>query len=125
MELVRTFLRRFGAQKLNKKELKEALKVGPKFSDFVTEPTLTENSRGDGRLPQWLKTPIAVGERYSHLKETLRDLKLHTVRRKHFSSVCRNAILSLGMRGSEMPEYWRLLERGRRWEGYSYDYGTI
>ncbi len=55
--------------------LKEALETGPKFADFVSEKVVS----GDGRLPKWLKTPIAVGERYTHLKETLRDLKLHTV----------------------------------------------
>lgn len=55
--------------------LKEALENGPKFDDFVTG----ENLPGKGRLPKWLKTPIPVGERYFQLKETLRDLKLHTV----------------------------------------------
>lgn len=75
---MRTLLRQFSTAK---REFKEALKIGPKFSDFVGENMVenSENSPGDGRLPQWLKTPIAVGERYSHLKETLRDLKLHTV----------------------------------------------
>ena len=55
--------------------LKEALEIGPKFSDFVNGESLP----GNGRLPKWLKTPIPVGERYFQLKETLRDLKLHTV----------------------------------------------
>lgn len=32
------------------------------------------------RLPQWLKTDIAMGKDYHRLKENLRDLKLHTVR---------------------------------------------
>lgn len=67
----------------SKKEFKETLKAGPTFFDFINDKKgekLRTNSSGDARLPQWLKTPIAVGERYSHLKETLRDLKLHTVK---------------------------------------------
>ena len=81
MRLVRCFSS--SAAKIGKTELQEALKTGPKFSDFISsESTQSANSPGNGRLPQWLKTPIAVGERYSHLKETLRDLKLHTVRRQ-------------------------------------------
>lgn len=66
--------------KLTKEVFKEALESGPKFEDFVTGENLP--LPGNGRLPKWLKTPIPVGERYFHLKETLRDLKLHTVRRK-------------------------------------------
>lgn len=82
-------LRGFSNIKLNKTGLKEALKVGPNFSDFVNENTkVAINSPGDGRLPKWLKTPIAIGERYSHLKETLRDLKLHTVNQIICSSNC-------------------------------------
>ena len=33
------------------------------------------------RLPQWLKTDIAMGKDYHRLKENLRDLKLHTVKK--------------------------------------------
>ena len=68
------------ATKLTKEILKEALESGPKFSEFVTL-----NLLGNGRLPKWLKTPIPVGERYYNLKETLRDLKLHTVSIKIYS----------------------------------------
>lgn len=67
--------RGLSSAKLTKNNLIEALENGPKFDDFVSG-----NVRGDGRLPKWLKTPIAVGERYTHLKDTLRGLKLHTVR---------------------------------------------
>lgn len=80
-------LRRFST-----KNLKEALENGPKFEDFITGKSVESVERvsvsvpGDGRLPKWLKTPIAVGERYTHLKETLRDLKLHTVRSEVFIS---------------------------------------
>lgn len=63
--------------KVTKDLLKDALEKGPQFADFVTEKA---SLPGNGRLPKWLKTPIPVGERYTHLKETLRDLKLHTVK---------------------------------------------
>lgn len=65
--------------------LKKALESGPKFSDFISGHISCASEQdsktvpGDGRLPKWLKTPIPVGERYSNLKDTLRDLKLHTV----------------------------------------------
>ena len=64
--------------KATKSSLSAALENGPKFSEFV-EIKNNDSLPGDGRLPKWLKTPIPVGQRYSHLKETLRDLKLHTV----------------------------------------------
>lgn len=32
------------------------------------------------RLPPWLKTEIPIGKNYNKLKNTLRDLNLHTVR---------------------------------------------
>lgn len=31
------------------------------------------------RLPPWLKTEIPIGKNYNRLKNTLRDLSLHTV----------------------------------------------
>lgn len=34
------------------------------------------------RLPPWLKTEIPIGKNYNRLKDTLRELKLHTVRRR-------------------------------------------
>lgn len=64
------------------KTLHEALLKGPSLADFIetkTSSAAPPSIPGDGRLPKWLKTPIPVGERFSHLKETLRDLKLHTV----------------------------------------------
>lgn len=32
------------------------------------------------RLPPWLKTEIPIGKNYNRLKNTLRDLNLHTVK---------------------------------------------
>ena len=61
-------------------KLSEALQTGPSLTDFIeSKESKATSFPGDGRLPKWLKTPIPVGERFSHLKETLRDLKLHTV----------------------------------------------
>lgn len=65
-----------GALKEKPLNLEKALNSGPQFSDFIESAT---GEPGTGRLPKWLKTPIPVGERYTKLKETLRDLKLHTV----------------------------------------------
>lgn len=41
----------------------------------ASEPRLP----GTGRLPGWLKAPIPTGKKYTELKETLRELNLHTV----------------------------------------------
>lgn len=71
--------RRVLSTKVHKSALSEAIENGPKFAEFVEMSS--DNLPGDGRLPKWLKTPIAVGQRYTHLKETLRGLKLHTVQR--------------------------------------------
>lgn len=109
-------IRRLLGTKVNKSKLNEAMEFGPKFSDFIEMKNSTnDNLPGDGRLPKWLKTPIAVGQRYSHLKETLRDLKLHTVLIQiivynidHFIS---------GVRRGQMSKYWRLLEWRRVGEG--------
>ena len=82
------WLRRMSSVKLlQRNSLKAALENGPKFDDFVVGTAdnavqgdfTASNVPGTGRLPKWLKTPIAVGQRYTHLKDTLRDLKLHTV----------------------------------------------
>lgn len=80
-----TLLRQFTTlTKLPKEVLKEALESGPKFTDFISGEgsvaVASAVSVSQPRLPKWLKTPIPVGERYFHLKETLRDLKLHTVK---------------------------------------------
>nr|XP_040043257.1 lipoyl synthase, mitochondrial isoform X1 [Gasterosteus aculeatus aculeatus] len=64
---------------------------GPDLQDFISGE-LSEKSkweeykgnlkRGKGerlRLPPWLKTEIPIGKNFNRLKNTLRDLKLHTV----------------------------------------------
>ncbi|XP_017273098.1 lipoyl synthase, mitochondrial [Kryptolebias marmoratus] len=64
---------------------------GPELRDFISGE-LSERSRwseyrGDLRrqrgerlrLPPWLKTEIPIGKNYNRLKNTLRDLNLHTV----------------------------------------------
>ncbi|CAJ1052132.1 lipoyl synthase%2C mitochondrial [Xyrichtys novacula] len=64
---------------------------GPDLQDFISGE-LSEKSkwteyrgnlkRGKGerlRLPPWLKTEIPIGKNYNKLKNTLRDLNLHTV----------------------------------------------
>lgn len=50
---------------------------GPGLEAFINESV--DNLPGDGRLPTWLKTPIAVGKHFSELKESLKGLSLHTV----------------------------------------------
>ena len=46
----------------------------------TTEPPESPRTpRKHVRLPEWLKTEIPVGKNYTHLKSTLRELKLHTV----------------------------------------------
>ncbi|XP_062865153.1 lipoyl synthase, mitochondrial [Trichomycterus rosablanca] len=64
---------------------------GPNLQDFVSGD-LSEKSRWEEyrgqlkrqrgerlRLPPWLKTEIPIGKNYNRLKNTLRDLNLHTV----------------------------------------------
>ncbi|XP_051983374.1 lipoyl synthase, mitochondrial-like [Xyrauchen texanus] len=71
-----------------KKEIKEN---GLNLQDFISGE-LSEKSKWDEyrgnlkrqkgerlRLPPWLKTEIPIGKNYSKLKNTLRDLNLHTV----------------------------------------------
>jgi lipoic acid synthetase len=55
---------------------------GPSLEEFLSKSAenLQKESLVSDRLPAWLKTPIAVGEKYTKLKDTLRGLKLHTVR---------------------------------------------
>ncbi|KAI9846736.1 MAG: hypothetical protein M1838_001165 [Thelocarpon superellum] len=75
------------------------VKSGPSFEEFVTgrsgiEQALTPedalelktamvgpkgNKREMTRLPEWLKTPVPVGENYKKIKNDLRGLNLHTV----------------------------------------------
>ncbi|KAF7656693.1 hypothetical protein LDENG_00037950 [Lucifuga dentata] len=64
---------------------------GPDLQDFISGE-LSEKSKwteyrgnlkrqkgGRLRLPPWLKTEIPIGKNYNRLKNTLRDLNLHTV----------------------------------------------
>ncbi|XP_036372717.1 lipoyl synthase, mitochondrial [Megalops cyprinoides] len=74
--------------KERKKELSED---GPDLQDFISgelsEKSRWEEYRGNLkrqkgerlRLPPWLKTEIPIGKNYNRLKNTLRDLNLHTV----------------------------------------------
>ncbi|XP_053712834.1 lipoyl synthase, mitochondrial-like [Synchiropus splendidus] len=64
---------------------------GPDLQDFISgelsEKSKWEEYRGNLkrqkgerlRLPPWLKTEIPIGKNYNKLKNTLRDLNLHTV----------------------------------------------
>lgn len=62
--------------------LKQRLQDGaPSLTEFVSSPPPTEDLPGSGRLPSWLKVPIPTGREFSQLKESLRELKLHTVRK--------------------------------------------
>lgn len=81
----------------NLKGFKDELERGPSFQDFVSvdqsqlqtsnlthdsaDPIATKATFQEQRLrmPPWLKTKVPVGENYYRLKETLRDLNLHTV----------------------------------------------
>nr|XP_011440930.2 lipoyl synthase, mitochondrial [Crassostrea gigas] len=64
---------------------KEKIANGPELGDFIHDnPQVNaeniKRKKGERlRLPQWLKTDIAMGKDYHRLKENLRDLKLHTV----------------------------------------------
>lgn len=73
------------------KERKKELSDGPDLQDFISGE-LSERSRWEEyrgnlkrqkgerlRLPPWLKTEIPIGKNYNKLKNTLRDLNLHTV----------------------------------------------
>ncbi|MCJ8749193.1 hypothetical protein PDJAM_G00173500 [Pangasius djambal] len=71
-----------------KKEIKEdGLKLQDFISGDLSEKSKWEEYRGNLkrqkgerlRLPPWLKTVIPIGKNYNKLKNTLRDLKLHTV----------------------------------------------
>ncbi|XP_051558335.1 lipoyl synthase, mitochondrial [Myxocyprinus asiaticus] len=71
-----------------KKEIKEnGLNLQDFISGELSEKSKWEEYRGNLkrqkgerlRLPPWLKTEIPVGKNYNKLKNTLRDLNLHTV----------------------------------------------
>lgn len=76
-----------------KEYLKRQMETGPDLEDFIAGK-VPENvkwpnyagklKRGEGdrerlRLPPWLKTEIPLGRNYNRLKDSLRDLNLHTV----------------------------------------------
>jgi lipoic acid synthetase len=73
----------------------DKLNIGPSFSDFVgerEEPLTPEDAlelktvmagpkgrkKQITRLPEWLKTPVPVGENFKKIKNDLRGLNLHT-----------------------------------------------
>uniref|UniRef100_A0A2K6T4Z7 Lipoyl synthase, mitochondrial n=1 Tax=Saimiri boliviensis boliviensis TaxID=39432 RepID=A0A2K6T4Z7_SAIBB len=72
-------------------EKKELLKNGPDLQDFVSGDLAVKSTwdeykgnlkrqKGERlRLPPWLKTEIPMGKNYNKLKNTLRNLNLHTV----------------------------------------------
>ena len=77
---------------------KDRLNAGPNFAEFVGAPTGLEDGptreaipglrtalvgpkgkqKEITRLPEWLKTPMPVGENYKKIKNDLRGLNLHT-----------------------------------------------
>ena len=66
---------------------KQLVMEGPQLQSET--PETSESLPGDGRLPSWLKAPIPTGKKFAELKETLRELKLHTV------WVCRTILLEM------------------------------
>lgn len=74
-------------------DIKERLKNGPNFQDFIQNPSLTTNDWNEYegklkrekneterlRLPPWLKTKIPIGNNFYKIKEQLRELNLATV----------------------------------------------
>ena len=87
-----------GSSERGSTALAEKLKAGPKFGDFVTGGSGAEHAlapeealelktamvgpkgkqRQITRLPEWLKTPIPIGDNYKQIKNDLRGLNLHT-----------------------------------------------
>lgn len=67
--------------------LSTSFKEGPDFEHFMSQQSstcgslLSDISRVGpaGRLPPWLKTNAPIGAKFTELKETLRNLNLHTV----------------------------------------------
>ncbi|XP_037685544.1 lipoyl synthase, mitochondrial isoform X3 [Choloepus didactylus] len=71
-------------------EKKEFLRNGPDLQDFVSGDLADKSTwveykgnlkrqKGERlRLPPWLKTEIPMGKNYNKLKNTLRNLNLHT-----------------------------------------------
>ncbi|XP_069781003.1 lipoyl synthase, mitochondrial isoform X1 [Narcine bancroftii] len=70
---------------------KQLLEEGPVLQDFISGELMDKNTweeykgnlkrqKGERlRLPPWLKTEIPLGKNYNKLKNTLRNLNLHTV----------------------------------------------
>uniref|UniRef100_A0A8C9RML4 Lipoyl synthase, mitochondrial n=1 Tax=Scleropages formosus TaxID=113540 RepID=A0A8C9RML4_SCLFO len=79
------------ASTVGKKKRELLSQDGPDLQDFISgelsEKSQWEEYRGNLkrqkgerlRLPPWLKTEIPIGKNYNKLKNTLRDLNLHTV----------------------------------------------
>ncbi|KAF2834260.1 mitochondrial Lipoyl synthase [Patellaria atrata CBS 101060] len=83
-------------QKQRSSAFSQSLDAGPSFSDFVGEKKVAlgmdeafqlrtamvgplGRQKQIARLPEWLKTPIPVGENFKKIKSDLRGLNLHTV----------------------------------------------
>jgi hypothetical protein len=49
------------------------------LSSSSSSPPMNHYMKHHVRLPDWLKTEVPSGENYTRLKETLRELNLHTV----------------------------------------------
>jgi hypothetical protein len=79
---------------------KDRLNAGPSFSEFVggKQEALTPDDALElrtamvgpegkkkkiTRLPEWLKTPIPIGDNYKKIKSDLRGLNLHTGKHTH------------------------------------------
>uniref|UniRef100_A0A7N4NN72 Lipoic acid synthetase n=1 Tax=Sarcophilus harrisii TaxID=9305 RepID=A0A7N4NN72_SARHA len=70
---------------------KELLQNGPDLQDFISGDLSNKNTWAEYKgnlkrqkgerlsLPPWLKTEIPIGKNYNKLKNTLRNLNLHTV----------------------------------------------
>lgn len=63
--------------RLNRRYLSTKLRNGPGLEEFINGTA--EALPGDGRLPPWLKTPIAIGKHFTELTDSLKGLNLHTV----------------------------------------------
>lgn len=65
--------------------LRQKLQEAPPPTELAPCSPQTGDLPGSGRLPSWLKVPIPTGREFSQLKDSLRELKLHTV---HHISMC-------------------------------------
>jgi len=86
-------------------QFNDQLNAGPSFADFVggrDEPMTNEDAlelrtamvgpagkqRQITRLPEWLKTPVPVGDNFKKIKKDLRGLNLHTGTLRYPASQC-------------------------------------